>query len=359
MDTKENAASANIQAELNRLWDTQPGSSKAKACLFNLIIYTQETCRSDYFKNMVQMIIEQFPCRIIFIQGDRTTQDSYLRVRVSTETGKNKRGMACDQILIEAAGKDLSRVPYLILPLFIPGLPIYLLWGEDPTTENTILPHLQTFATRLIFDSECTEDLQHFSQIMQQKLKSSPIQVVDMNWARIRGWRDILAQTFDSKERLAQLASAPYIKIIYNDLPSPFFRHPDTQAIYLQAWLASRLEWKLIKSEKRENHLVLSYEGPQDPIQIHLVACTRTDLLPEDIITIEVSNQKNYICNLTRQGNNQVIVHASNQYQCELPFTLWLPTIRSGRSFMQEIFYQKISSHYLDMLNLISQTKWS
>ncbi|CUI16600.1 Glucose-6-phosphate dehydrogenase family protein [Candidatus Protochlamydia naegleriophila] len=359
MDTKENVASTNIQAELNRLWDTQPGSSKAKACLFNLIIYTQETCRSDYFKDMVRMIIEQFPCRIIFIQGDRSTHDSYLRVHVSAETGKDKRGMACDQILIEAAGKDLSRVPYLILPLFIPGLPIYLLWGEDPTTENTVLPHLQKFATRLIFDSECTEDLQHFSQIMQQKLNSSSIQVVDMNWARIGGWREILAQTFDSKERLAQLASVQYVKIIYNDLHSPFFRHPDTQAIYLQAWLASRLGWKFIKSEKKENTLVLNYQGQQDPIQIDLVADTRTDLLPEDIIAAEVSNQKNYICNLMRQGNNQVVVHASNQYQCELPFTLWLPTIRSGRSFMQEIFYQKVSDHYSEMLNLISKTKWS
>jgi glucose-6-phosphate dehydrogenase assembly protein OpcA len=308
---------------------------------------------------MVKMIAEQFPCRIIFIQGDRTTKESYLKVNVSTEIGKEIKGFTCDQILIEATGKELYKVPFLILPAFVPSLPIYLLWGEDPTTENTILPHLQKFATRLIFDSECTENLQHFSKIMQQRLQSTSTQVVDMNWARIGGWREILAQTFDSPERFALLATAKSIKITYNDIHSSFFTHTDTQAIYLQAWLASRLEWKFISRKSQGKTQILRYKYNKEFVNIELIADANPNLAPEDIITIEVSNTGDFVCYLKRESLNQVTVQACNHYQCKLPFSLRLPTIRSGRSFMQEIFYQKISGHYLGMLHLISQAKWS
>ena len=37
---------------------------------------------------------------------------------------------------------------------------------------------------------------------------------------------------------------------------------------------------------------------------------------------------------------------------------LLMPTLKSGRSFMQEIFYQKVSEHYLEMLKLINLVKW-
>ncbi|MBA2368278.1 MAG: 6-phosphogluconolactonase [Candidatus Protochlamydia sp.] len=327
---------------------------KNKACLFNLIIYTQETCRADYFKEMGRMIMEQFPCRIIFIQGDRSSKESYLRQKILTEPLKDSYA----PILIEAAGDDLIKAPFLVLPLFVPDLPIYLLWGEDPTTENKILPHLQKFATRLIFDSECTEDLTLFSQHMQEMLAAST-EIVDMNWARIGGWRELIAQIFDSKERLKQLETASNIKIIYNNVHSPFFTHPDTQAIYLQGWLASRLGWEFLNSKKEKDHLKLYYQKDQKPVQIDLIGKSRPDLLPEEIIEIEGSNQETFVCQIIRKEKNQVIVHTSNQYQCELPFSLFLPTLRTGRSFMQEIFFQKVSGHYREMLSLISKIKWS
>ncbi|WP_068469224.1 glucose-6-phosphate dehydrogenase assembly protein OpcA [Candidatus Protochlamydia phocaeensis] len=356
METKEKMSSANIQAELNRLSDAQPGASKA--CLFTLIVYTQDSHRIDYFKGIVNLIMQQFPCRLIFIQGNQMTDSPYLHVHVSTGIEKKKHEITSDQIFIEAGGSDLARVPFLVLPYLIPDLPIYLLWGQDPITERIILPHLQKFATRLIFDSKCTKDLEHFSKMMQSLLSSNSNQIIDMNWARIGGWREVVAETFDTKERLEQLATASLIKIVYNDRPSPGYFHLETQAIYLQAWLASRLKWEFVKAEKQEEGYLLHYHSQHGPLQIRLLSETRHNLLPEEIIEFEASDQENYVCNLKRQDNNQVVVHSSNQYQCELPFTLVLPTLRSGRSFMQEIFYQKVSEQYASILNLISLVKW-
>jgi glucose-6-phosphate dehydrogenase assembly protein OpcA len=359
METEKKQNSANqVQAEISRALKLQPNSEGSKACLFNLIVYTQETRRTNYFKGLVKMIMSRFPCRIIFIQGNPSSQENYLRLQVSTEKSQDERGIVCDQIFIEASGQDIHRVYFLLFPLFVPDLPVYLLWGQDPTTEYTILPHLQYFATRLIFDSESTEDLQQFSRDMLNRLHSSPIEIVDMNWARIGGWREVLAHTFDSPERFAQLTTANVIEIVYNNCPSEMFYHPDTQAIYLQAWLASRLGWQFRHAEKDNHSQILIYQEGQTPHTIRLTPRADSHFQAEELLEIHVTGPNDYECHLNRIKADQVQVHTCNQYQCAVPFVLLMPSLRSGRSFMQEIFYQKVSSQYISMLKLISLISW-
>jgi glucose-6-phosphate dehydrogenase assembly protein OpcA len=358
MAIKENIKSSNIQMELNKLRETEPQSSKVTACLFNLIVYTHDLDRAQYFENIVSMIMSQLPCRIIFIQADIASKESYLRVHVSTELIKDTKDVTCEKINIQVGGAEAAKVPFIILPHFIPDLPIYLLWGQDPTSENTILPHLQKYATRLIFDSECSNNLQSLGLRLLPMIENQTIKIVDLNWARIAGWREVLAQVFDSQERLEQLAKADCIKITYNSLPNPYFSEPETQALYLQAWLASRLQWKFLRHEKHAKGYIIHYEGPH-PLQIHLIANERKDVLSEDIIGFEVAGINDYNCNITRDGKDQVTIHSYNQFQCERPFSLLLSTLQSGKNFIREIFYQKVSSHYSQMLQLISLASWS
>ncbi len=357
METKQN--NPIIQAELHRLLKTQSNGEGAKACLFNLIVYTDEPHRTTYFHELVNIIKTQFPCRIIFIQGHPSAKEKVFRVQAKTEKNPDGSGFACDQIFIEAAGQDINRVYFLLLPLFIPDLPIYLLWGEDPTTEYTILPHLEHFATRLIFDAETTGDLQQFSRDMLNRMSSSSIQIVDMNWARVGGWREVLAQIYDSPERFEQLATAHHIELFYNDRPSELFVHLNIQAVYLQAWLASRLKWQFLKAEKENESQVLHYQSNQKQRRIQLTPKTDSHFESEEILVMKVQGSNGYESHIHRISSDQVKVQASNQCQCELPFLLLMPTLRSGRSFMQEIFYQRTSDQYELMLKLISLVKWS
>jgi glucose-6-phosphate dehydrogenase assembly protein OpcA len=356
MEIKQNTPSDDIQEKLNRL--RTPGfGEENKACLFNLIVYAHETRRTQYFKEVVKTIMSQFPCRIFFIEGNPSSKEDYFRVQISTEKSQDEKGIICDQVFIEAAGQDINRVYFLLLPLFVPDLPIYLLWGQDPATEYSILPHLQHFATRLIFDSETSEELQLFSYDMLNRIGSSN-QIVDMNWARIGGWREVIAETFDSRERFDLLTTANNIQVTYNDRPSDLFLHPKTQAIYLQAWLVTRLGWHFQNAEKKDLSQIINYQSSQGIHQIQLDPKTNENFESGEILGLTVEGS-NYICHLKRLDNDQVEVQASNQFECDLPFTLYMPTLRSGRSFMQEIFYQKTSDQYLPTLQLISLVKWS
>ena len=344
-----------IQPEIKRLF--QPLREGEKACLFNLIIYTHEPRRTQYLKEVVKMVTSQFPCRILFIQSNPASKTDELNVKMTTIKAQEEPSISCDQILIEASGKEINKVYFLLLPLFVPDLPIYLLWGQDPTTENTILPHLQRFANRLIIDSEAAGDLQTFSRDIQNRMNATTTQIVDMNWARMGGWREVLAHIFDSEERFLQLTTAKTIEIFYNNRPSDLFLCPETQGIYLQAWLASRLGWALQKVEMQNESRLIFYQAEETSRLIKLTPKTDQTFQAEEILEVLVQGP-DYECDLRRIATDQVKVHSSNQYQCALPFTLIMPTLRSGRNFMQEIFYQKVSDHYGPMLELISLVKW-
>lgn len=329
-----------------------PSTSNQKASLFNLIIYTHEPRRAAYFQDIVRMITSQFPCRVIFIYGDEEASEPYLRVKLSP-SNEAANALINDQIYIEAGGAHLKRVPFIILPYLIADLPIYLLWGQDPTTEHAVLPHLQKYATRLIFDSECSENLQCFSKSILSYVNLNQREITDMNWARIRSWREVLTQTFDTQERIDQLNNSKNIKIVYNNRSSDLSLNPETQAFYLQAWLATQLKWNFEKIEKSDQAILIHYRSATSSILVQLEGEKRDQLPPEEIIGFEASNDENFLISLSRKGTDQIIVHCSTIDRCELPFTLQLANIWSGRSFMQEIFYKKTSNQYFNMLKLI------
>ncbi len=349
------APPSNIKAILDDL----SGDEGNKASLFNLIVYIQESRRIAYFTEMVKTIRAQFPCRIVFVKVNPRSKENYFHVQTMTEGRGSDKTPSCDEIIIETAGQDVNRTFFLLYPLFVPDLPIYLLWGEDPTTEHSVLPHLEPFSNRLIFDAEATHDLQRFSLDLLDRVESSSLQFIDMSWARIHGWREVLAQVFDSKERLLQLANAGAIEIYYDKKQSELFIHPHTQAVYLQAWLASRLKWQFSRAERENGTQTLFYKSGERIRTIQLIGCDESHFGSGDISKVNVLGDNAYECHIQRVTSDQVRVQASNQFQCELPFVLLMPTLRSGRSFMQEIFYQKMSSHYLATLRIVSQNRWS
>jgi len=48
----------------------------------------------------------------------------------------------------------------------------------------------------------------------------------------------------------------------------------------------------------------------------------------------------------------------STEEKCELPFSLPIQDLSKGLNAMKEIFYNRTSPHYTDMLNVLKQIPW-
>lgn len=355
MPTLKNIDVSQVEKSLKELWDEETEKNKIKASLFNLIIYTHEERRTSYFREVVHSILEKYPSRIIFIEGNESDPQQF-EVDVSNEPiGIGNVLITCDQITIKCGVEELHRVPSVILSLIIPDLPIYLLWGQDPTSENTILPRLEEFSRRLIFDSECTSNLQSFSQKMGTKLKEKNIELIDISWALISGWRDALSTVFHRKGKIAQLQKTQRLTISYYRKETDWIHHPETQAIYLQAWLASRLGWKFQKMTTENGQITLDYGD----VSVTIFAEPKGSLASGEIASVEFASTDDQFVRLqSPPKDSKVLVHCSTLEHCDLPYTLLIPDMQRSFAFLKEIFYHYPSSHYGEMLTTLAKVDW-
>lgn len=353
---------ADIEKELSRLWETQKQKKLLRASLFNLVIYASDPRRVKKLSHTINTILEKYPCRIIFIKADNDTSKNYIKVNVaSAMMGKGETAVACDEIEIEVSHSQLHRVPFIILPHFLPDLPIYLLWGQDPTTEYVILPSLHPYASRLIFDSDCTSNLQSFSRKMLQEIDTGLLEIRDINWASTGSWREVMAHLFRKAETFEKLRSCRRLKIEYNATKFQGISHPEIQGIYLQGWIAAQLEWTFHKIQILDDKRQIQYKGEESGVEVDLIPIETQKEFSDTLLSIEIITSEGNSYVIQRQGSQpKVQIHITTQDRCEIPYALPLQDIRKGNYFMQELFYRRTSDHYRNMLTLIShyQYEW-
>ena len=345
----------NISKELTRLWDEAQGQNKTRASVFNLIVYVQQKTRVEHYEAMVRKVVSKFPSRVIFIIADERKDENYLNTAVSSQTvGEGDLQIFCEMIKIEVGGTFKKQVPFLVIPQILADLPVYLLWTQDPTRENEILPHLEPYANRIIFDAERNINLQEFSKTIHALAKSFSCEVGDLHWSAISGWRTLLKETFNSESAIEALDDAQHITISYVK------GGQETEAAYIQAWLASRLGWKFQDFELIEGNIRISYRRPTHEVVIFLKPVELNTLYPGAILSIEIESniqEKHYM--LTRNSSSrQVTVQISDAEKCELPITGYISGVKAGQEIIEEIFYPAPKNHYQSMLDTLSHIPW-
>lgn len=337
----------NIETQLVKIWEELSKENKTKASLFNLVVFNKLSKRTDYVRNIVQKVVEKFPCRTLFITEDPESKESFLKTAVSVLMPSNT--VACDLIDIGVAGSNLEKVPFLILPHFIPDLPIYILWTEDPSIEHPLFTPLTKLATRIIFDSESADSLLSFAKTILALKEKTNLEIADLNWARTQGWRNLIASVYDTPEKFKNLSEIKTLKFSYNSRESDFFCHLKIQAMYLLAWLSSRLGWKLISCNKN-----LTFQFQNTTAQIESSPWEK--LGSGTVISTEMttSNGDHFKAERVKDRYHYVSIQYSSPTSCALPYEFLLGQTATGQSLVSEICTKGTSSHYLDMLkNLI------
>lgn len=345
-----------IEKELDKLWGAR-GDHRVRASLFNLVVYSQEAARLPFLQEIIKATIAKFPCRILLIQNNNDPKDDSLNVFVSDELTKvGDVNIACDQIVIKTSPKQLHRVPFIVLPHILPDLPIYLLWGHNPTKEATFLPQALPFASRLIFDSDCVEDLPKFSADMLALIKANPcIEVMDVNWVRIEDWRNAMRQIFSSTICLEHLRQTHGILVKYCSKQSATCRRPELPALYFAGWLSGQMGWKE-KSRKYDGGRweIVFFNGKND-FTMTLSPQEYDKFSLGTIVEVEVIGMDDHSFLIAPvPKTSKVVVHITSRETCELPFSLSMPSFKNGFPFISELMFDTTSQHYKNMLKNFS-----
>lgn len=337
-----------IPTALAKLWDALEGTNKMRASLFNLLVVSPKNQRTDYVRQITLKVLERFPSRVIFTTIDKTLQNASLEASVTLIPGaKGSYDVVCDFIEVQASKQSQPKIPFIILPHLLTDLPLYILWGEDPVQDNPLSHELEKWATRIIFDSEVTDNLPAFAKTLLEH--SHDCEIADLNWGRLESWRDLLSSTFYSLERLETLKKAQKICITYNAHETPFFCHTKIQALYLQTWLATQLGWKLSKVEKDR----FTYGA----LTVELKAEKNSDLPPGTVISLDIFSPPDIHYQFSRDPKHpyQIRTIICDIEKCEIPTKFIFSKAQSGLSLVNEIAHNGTSPHFLKVLEFLSR----
>src|SRR3990172_8667809 len=150
-----------IEHELTQLWkaaavDTLEGRPVVRACVLNLVAYAAGDDVAQHINEVISQVSEQHPSRSIVIVAEPSAKAARLRASISAHcqippTGG--RQVCSEQIPLHASGGAVDEVHGTVLPLLVPGLPVFLWWHDVPPLEGHLFRELLDTCDHLIIDS--------------------------------------------------------------------------------------------------------------------------------------------------------------------------------------------------------------
>tara|TARA_Y100001968_G_scaffold330133_1_gene381151 strand:+ start:3677 stop:4981 length:1305 start_codon:yes stop_codon:yes gene_type:complete len=155
---------------------------------------------------------------------------------------------ACGDVVVLRGDLDSLKKGLGILGELIPeDLPSWLWWNGNLDEAPELLNKLSLPNRRLIIDSALGKP-SNCLDFLQEKIQAGQA-VNDLNWLRLRTWRETLAMVFDPLSRRESLENVMHFDV---DIEG----HNPVQGLLLASWLADRLNWVLVNSNSTENKII-------------------------------------------------------------------------------------------------------
>ena len=149
-------------------------------------------------------------------------------------------GDACGDVVVLRGGTGALRENLdLVQPLISPELPCWVWWNSSLDEAPEVMAALASGNRRLVVDSSLGDPRRCLDLLVARVGAGQPIN--DLNWLRLRSWRESLAMVFDPPSRRDALNHVVQLDLdVEGSNP--------VKGLLLAAWLADRLGWHLIST---------------------------------------------------------------------------------------------------------------
>jgi glucose-6-phosphate dehydrogenase assembly protein OpcA len=149
-------------------------------------------------------------------------------------------GNACgDAVVLRGGMGAIQQNLHLIQPLVGDDLPCWVWWNSSLDEPHEMLEALAPIPRRLVIDSSLGQPRRCLDVLVDRIAAGQAVN--DLNWLRLRSWRESLAMVFDPPARRNALANVVQLDIdVEGDNP--------VKGLLLAAWIADRLGWHLVDS---------------------------------------------------------------------------------------------------------------
>ena len=163
-----------------------------------------------------------------------------------------KQPICGDLVVIRGGVNSIAKNGLKIIDeLSIDELPTWLWWNGSLDESPEIFENFENHGLRLIVDTALGSPKRCLNVLEQ--LKKSNKAINDLNWVRLKNWRESLAMIFDPPSR------RPILNHI-TDIDIDIAGEHILQALFLISWISDKLDWVLVRVEKDRELMKIEFE---------------------------------------------------------------------------------------------------
>ena len=257
----------------------------------------------------------------------------------------NSNSACGDVVVLKGDHNSLNNGLGILKSLLPKELPSWLWWNGNLDEAPELLNQLAQLERRLIIDTALGEP-NTCLKLLTAKISSGQA-VNDLNWLRLRNWRETLAMVFDPPDRRNALNHVSRLDI---DIEG---NHP-VQGLLLAAWIADRLQWELKTAHQKEGENIYAKFQRLDGeiVQLSLIALPigNPSIHPGQIVGIRL------ICKPEKEiQKGMCIILASESGECMRLEAGGMASM----DLMEEVVPTQSNSVEMDVARLLSSSRGS
>jgi glucose-6-phosphate dehydrogenase assembly protein OpcA len=237
-----------LERHMAELWrqvtSETEGAAGVRTSILNLVVYARDGDDAKRISSELRSCTDRHPSRTIILVGDRHEPQSSVDASVTTYCvpSKDHPPLCYEEMVFTGHGRVADHLSSIVIPFVIPGLPTYLWWPGQPPFGHRIFHRLLSVVDQLIVDS--AQFNTPADGIANLALLSRAKQGInDFNWARLRPWREIIAQFFDGPHWAPYAQGIRSIRMEYGSGASDY-RRAAVGTLLTLGWLAEELGWE-------------------------------------------------------------------------------------------------------------------
>lgn len=257
-----------IEKELQALFldGDEEGVGVARASLINLALYSEDQSHLEEDAAVLAELTSESACRSLLLNADTSTPEMSARawVQVHCQIDRSGKKTVCtEQISFFLTGDSPGMLRNIVFSHLDSDLPLAF-WCRGEFS-NAFEAGLYSRIDRLLFDSESWESPrnQFIRLIAAQQESSSPFVMHDLAFTRLNSIRHAVANAFDRPGIGGQMATLSQLKLRY----AQGYR---MSAVYLAAWIASRLGVAIDMSQSGPGRFVFLANRRGAPASVHI-----------------------------------------------------------------------------------------
>lgn len=216
-----------------------------RSCVMTLVVVVSNDREEKLAEQIAHLISKDHPLEAIIVRERYGIRTGKIEAWIHADVQRPEYSCAreCEFITLHVRGAAGEHLAALVDPLLVSGVPTYLWWAGTPPFGKAELEDALRICDALVVDSsqfampyQAFRGLAKLMAGAHQKLGMS-----DLQWSRIRPWREMIAGFFSPADRRAFLDGISEVGIDY----AGDGRGNRIAASVTVGWLASSLDWKL------------------------------------------------------------------------------------------------------------------